>query len=197
MMRPQKNVTIVIASALALTVMFMVPAGIFTSSAYADSIEAKARAIQNGVSLDTSTQGTVGSDIDCVGGIDSNGGADSAVCYLVPSTVPTKDYKTQTSQVMTATACPSVGGFTSGEECFSTTWDESNFGPGDYRFVVEFYSNGQLVDLAGVDYRVHTFLVIPESPIGMIAIVGAALAGLGGFYLLRGRHQAAEGLAKI
>jgi len=199
-MRPQRNVMTVAALGVALTVMFMIPSGIFSPMAYADSIEAKARAIQNGISLDTTTQGTIGDDIDCVGGIDTDGGADNAICYLVPDGVPTPDYKTDPSvisQAMSATACPSVGGFTAGEECFSTTFGEANFSPGHWRFVVEFYAGTALVDLAGIDYRVHSFGVIPESPIGMIAIVGAALAGLGGFYLLRGRQSVSEGLAKI
>ena len=191
-MRPQTNVTTLATLAMALTVIFMIPVGVFTPSAYADSVEAKARALQNGISLDTTTEGTVGSDIDCVGGVDTDGGADNAICYLVPDGVPTPDYATDPSvisQAMSATTCPEDAGFTGDEECFSTTFDESNFTPGHWRFVVEFYNGQELVDLAGNDFRVHSFGVIPETPIGMIAIVGAALAGLGGFYLLRGRQS--------
>jgi hypothetical protein len=58
-------------------------------------------------------------------------------------------------------------------------------------------SDGNLISEQSQDIQIHSFLVIPESPIGMIAIVGAALAGLGGFYLLRGRNNAAQGLTKI
>ena len=62
---------------------------------------------------------------------------------------------------------------------------------------VYFYdASGALIDDQGKDIRIHSFLVIPESPIGMLALVGAALAGLGGFYLLKGRN-AVSNVTKI
>ena len=80
--------------------------------------------------------------------------------------------------------CPTGAGFTSDDQCFSTTFNVSHFTPGDWRFVAEFYTD-DLVGLAGIDYRVHTFLVTPESPIGAVALVGASMAGLGGYMFWR------------
>jgi hypothetical protein len=160
-----------------------------------DPIEAKARAIQNGISIDTSTTGMVGSDIDCYGGVDSASGADSAVCYLVPDGVATPNYKTDPSVIsmpMSAAACPSGAGFTSGEECFSTTFDQGLFTPGHWRFVVEFFAGPTQVDLAGIDYRVHSFFVLPESPIGVAALMGSSLAVLGTFMFFKRRNSSAQ-----
>lgn len=161
------------------------------SNAYAADPVAKARAIQNGISLDTTTQGVLNENIDCVGGIDSSATVDSIICYLVPDGVPTPDYATDPSVISQASsdsiACPADAGFNVGDQCFSSTFDSSNFVPGDWRFIVEFYNGAQLVALAGIDYRVHTFFVVPESPIGAAALVGSALAVLGGYSYLRRR----------
>jgi hypothetical protein len=184
---------IAVFSMAALT-FALLTAGSLTQSVFAPSEpNAKARAIQAGVSLDSETAGTLGVDIDCVGGILSSANADSIICYLVPEGVPTPNYKTDASVVSQAGAsssCPSDAGFTASDECFSTTFSSALFTPGDWRFVVEFYSNGQLVGLAGIDYRVHTFFVIPESPIGAAALVLSSLAALGGFMYLRShKHE--------
>jgi hypothetical protein len=162
-----------------------------TESVYAQNngIEAKARAIQNGESIDSENPGTVGSDIDCVGGIDSDADAAFTQCYLLAEGTPTPQYKTQAIAVQegSPSSCPTGAGFQSGEECFTTTFDASFFtAPGHYRFVVEFYNAaGELINLVGIDYRVHSFLVIPESGIGAIALVASSLAAFGGYYLYR------------
>jgi len=66
----------------------------------------------------------------------------------------------------------------------------------ELHFTITFLNiDGQPIAVQGQDVKTHSFLVIPESPIGMVAIVGAALAGLGGFYLLRGRHSTSQDLA--
>jgi len=67
--------------------------------------------------------------------------------------------------------------------------DVTNDGEHELHFKVLFYNaNDELISEESQAVQIHSFLVIPESPIGMFAIVGAALAGLGGFYLLRGRN---------
>jgi hypothetical protein len=155
----------------------------------------KVRALQGGNSLSTDpgTEGVLGVDIDCVAGIEGTDSADTVVCYLVPDGIATPDYATspippQSSNV--GGACPDGVGFTSGFECFSMTFDESLFENGHWRFVAEFYKNGQLVDIKGSNvWTNHSFMVIPESPIGIAALVMSSLAALGGFMFLRGRKS--------
>jgi hypothetical protein len=192
-----KNKNKQIFSLVSTLAVLAVLATMITDSAYAqpggnngnNDPNAKARAIQNGESIDTENEGTVGSDINCVGGIDSSADAAFTQCYLLADGTPTPQYKTQNVAVQqgSASACPADAGFTSGDECFSTTFDASFFtAPGHYRFVIEFYNSaGQLIDIAGTDYRVHSFLVIPESGIGAIALVASSLAAFGGYYLYR------------
>jgi hypothetical protein len=179
-----------VTTLLAVTVMATMATGsVYATRGNNDNIEAKARAIQNGDSLDTENEGVVGQDIDCVGGIDSSADAAYTKCYLLADGTPTPQYKTQNVAVQegSAISCPSGAGFTSGEECFSTTFDASFFtAPGHYRFVVEFYNAAdQLINVVGIDYRVHSFLVIPESGIGAFALVASSLAAIGGYYFFR------------
>jgi hypothetical protein len=179
-------IPIVIAVAIAMTPLM-------TGAAYAEA--PKARAIQAGVSLDTTTQGNLVDDIDCVGGIEASQNTDHIICYLVPDGVPTPDYNTDPSvlsqQGSAIGSCPSVGGFGATQECFSTTYDIGLFVPGDWRFVIEFYNaQNEIVAIEGADYRVHTFFVLPESPIGVAALVVSSLAVLGGFMFLRSRKSA-------
>lgn len=154
----------------------------------------KVRAIQNGVSLDENNQGSLGFDIDCVAGIEGSGTADEVKCYLVPDGIPTPSYATTPIPPQTSTtegSCPSGVGFTSGYVCFSTTFDSSLFTQGHWRFVAEYYNNGQLVDIKGSNtWTNHSFFVLPESPIGILALVVSSLVVLGGFMVLRGRTRA-------
>jgi hypothetical protein len=69
---------------------------------------------------------------------------------------------------------------------FSWPTDSSTI-PGDYTFDV-IVSDGFVTDTESVTINVSAF-VIPESPIGMLALVGSALAALGAFVLLRGRSK--------
>lgn len=74
----------------------------------------KVRAIQNGISLDESTQGTFGDDIDCVAGIEGSGTADEVMCYLVPDGISTPNYASSPIPPQTSTteeSCPSGVGF--------------------------------------------------------------------------------------
>jgi hypothetical protein len=184
----------------ALTLLALGPA-IMQSSFAAPDPNAKARAIQGGDSLDTSpgNEGIAGTPIDCVGGIETSANADSMKCYLVPEGVSTPNYQTGAVAVQessVSTTCPTGAGFTSGMECFSTTFDGGYFtgsedDPTHYRFVIEFYKNGQIVDIAGSNnFAVHSFLVIPESAIGAIALVGSSFAALAGYVFLRSRKTA-------
>jgi hypothetical protein len=50
-------------------------------------------------------------------------------------------------------------------------------------------AEGQLIDVRGKDTRIHSFLVIPESPIGIAALVLSSLAALGGFMFLKNRKS--------
>jgi hypothetical protein len=179
-----------------IAVLALVAAAILVTPTLAAATAApntKVRAIQDGNSLDTENQGNLISDIDCVAGIEGTGTADEVKCYLVPDGISTPDYATtpippQTSS--TEESCPSGVGFTSGDVCFTSTFDISLFDQGHWRFVAEFYKNGQLVDIKGSDvWTNHSFFVLPESPIGIIAIVASSLAVLGGFMFLRGRSH--------
>ena len=68
--------------------------------------------------------------------------------------------------------------------------EQQNFTPGDWRFVVEFYDSADnLVGLSGIDYRVHTFIVLPESVIGAIALVGTSIAAMGGYMFVKSRKS--------
>ncbi len=181
--------TLVIPIGLAMAIA-MTP--LMTGAAYAEA--PKARAIQDGVSLDTTTGGNLVDDIDCVGGIDTTEDTDHIVCYLVPEGVATPDYATDPSVVSQTgsgpIACPSVGGFGAGQECFSTTFDIGLLTPSHWRFVIEFYDDqGEIVAIEGIDYRVHSFFVVPESPIGVAALIMSSLAVLGGFMFLKRRSH--------
>lgn len=180
-------VSIALAMALAMTPLM-------TGIAYAEA--PKARAIQNGVSLDDSgSTGDLLNDIACVGGIEAAENADHTVCYLVPDGIPTPDYATTPIPPQTGTldACPAVGGFGATQECFSTLFDISLFSPGHWRFVIEFYDGqNNLIDVKGIDFRNHSFFVLPESPVGVAALIVSSLAVLGGFMFLRNRNRTAN-----
>lgn len=176
-------------SALAMGVLVLLIGGSFAQSGYAVPINAQVKAVQNGVGIDTNTQGVLGEDIDCVGGL-STTEFDEMICYLVPDGVATPDYKTGAIADQTANSqisCPTGVGFGASDACMSTTFDDSLFSPGHWRFVAEFYNEGELVDTAGIDYGVHSFFVIPESPLGIAALVGSSLAALAGYSFLRSR----------
>ncbi len=179
---------VMVALALAAT-----PLIVGTAFAASDP-NTKVRAIQNGVSLDGTTEGVLGMDVSCVSGIEGSGAADEVMCYLVPDGIPTPSYASTPIPPQTAAAegsCPSGVGFTSGFVCFTTTFDSALFTEGDWRFVSVFYKDGQIVDVEGSnEWTNHTFLVVPETPIGIFALVVSSLAVLGGFMFLRGRSHA-------
>ena len=146
--------------------------------------------------------------VDCVGITDIAEVAsiecklfDDVNCPLGPDVAC--DVGTDASATSPPTFTPVPGSCGAGCEEYRVTFDPVAAGAdvtpdNELHFKITFLnSDGQPIEVQGKDVRIHSFLVIPESPIGMVAIVGAALAGLGGFYLLRGRHNSADGLAKI
>lgn len=155
---------------------------------------AKVVAFQNGnlIDIDAGVDGAPGSDIDCVGAIDIDANADLMKCYLLSDdSIWASEYSTDPSVVMqegSPIACAVDAGFEENKECFSITFDGNRFEEqGRYRFVAEFYDGNTLLGIAGQDYRLHSFFILPESAVGAIAMVGTSFAALGGFLFLRSR----------
>jgi len=75
-------------------------------------------------------------------------------------------------------------------EEYAITFEGSNFAePGNYQVRAKFYdSTGALAAIGTEVVVVNTFMVVPESQIGIIALVTSSLAGLGGFIVLRRKH---------
>ncbi|MEM4365101.1 MAG: hypothetical protein QXS95_02035 [Candidatus Nitrosocaldus sp.] len=169
---------------------------ILAEQAYAKPINAKVRAIQNGNSLDMDNAGVLGEDIWCVGGIDGDSEANDIHCYLLPDGVPTPQYKTHPDVIKrdgdstNIGSCPEDAGFQASDICFWVLFPASDFPTaGHYRFVAEFTKNGNIIDLAGTDFRNHSFMVVPEFLFGSIGLVGSLL---GTFYLYRRRSAKAR-----
>jgi hypothetical protein len=146
---------------------------------------AKVRAIQNGNSLDMNNNpGVLGEDIWCVGGIDRSSGANDIHCYLLSGDTPTPDYKTNYIDVKHGTAddiaqCPTGAGFQRTDICFWLRFPASDFPTaGHYQFVAEFTKDGNIIELAGTNWRNHSFMVVPELIIGSIGLVGSTLGTL-------------------
>jgi len=146
---------------------------------------AQVRAIQNGNSLDMDNPGVLGEDIWCVGGIDNSSGANDIHCYLLPEGVATPDYKTDPRVIQrdgdasNIALCPDGAGFQPTDICFWVLFPASDFPTaGHYRFVAEFTKDGNIIDLAGTDWRNHSFMVVPELIIGSIGLVGSTLGTL-------------------
>ncbi len=150
-------------------------------------IDAKVRAIQDGKSLgmEPGEEGLLGMDIWCVGGIDAESEANDIHCYLLPEGVPTPQYNTHPDVIVrhgyasNIAPCPTGAGFQPTDICFWVLFPASDFPTaGHYRFVAEFTKDGNIIDIAGTDWRNHSFMVIPEFILGSIGIVGSTLATL-------------------
>jgi hypothetical protein len=157
-------------------------------SAADDWYKSKIRALQDGNLLDiqTDVEGSAGTPVDCVGGIESSANATGVKCYLLTDNQTwASDYKSDPSAIVqdaVAEPCPEGAGFEASKDCFVTTFDSSNFaGQGNYRFVAEFYNGDTLLDVESSDYRLKSFFVLPESAIGAIALVGSSLAVFGAY----------------
>lgn len=181
-----------------LGVSFVIVAGtvLAQQSTYAaEPIKAQLRALQDGnaIDADAGVDGIPNTDVDCVGGIRADVNADSMKCYLLSDEeIFAVEYSTDPSVVVedgSAVECPTEGDFAGGVNCFSATFDASNFaGQGDHRFVAEFYDGDTLVGLARQDYRLHSFFVLPESAVGAVALVGSSLAAFAGYSILSKRN---------
>lgn len=163
-----------------------------------DQVRAKVKAFQDGslIDADGGIEGSLGADVDCVGAVETDANADSMKCYLIPAdseNVFASQFANDSSVILqegSSTACPESE-FEGTKECFSTTFNASNFNTqGDYRFVAQFYSGDELVDTVAQDYRLHSFFVLPESAIGALGIVGSSLAAWGGYTFFKGRKTA-------
>jgi len=185
-------------TALAAGTLVILLGGSFFQSSFAvpPLPQGTVRAIQNGNSLDSedNNQGVLGADIDCVGGITTSAGATSMDCYLVPEGVApgNGDFLTDPSVVKQTTTttepCPTGVGFGSGQTCFVTTFDDSLFTPGDWHFVAVWFNGSTQINILGEhNFKVHSFGVIPESPLGIAALVGSSLAALAGYSYFRSK----------
>ena len=175
--------------ALAVTI-----APVFAQSAFAADANTKVRALQNDLKIDESNPGQVNVDTDCVGGIDSDEGAAYMICYLVPPGVANNDNSNAIANVTVTDeeTCPADMGFNvDNQTCYTATFPGSLFDQqGDWHFHAEFYNaNGELISDSRQTFANNSFFVLPESPIGVIALVGSTLAVLGGFMFLRGRSS--------
>lgn len=166
------------------------------SAAEDDWFKSKLRALQDGDLLDihTGVDGSAGTPVDCVAGIESSANATGVTCYLLSDNETwASDYKsdpTAIAQDAVAEPCPDGAGFESNKDCFVTTFDSSNFaGQGNYRFVAEFYNGDTLLDVESSDYRLKSFFVLPESAIGAIALIGSSLAVFGAYRVFSSRDK--------
>ncbi len=148
--------------------------------------DAKVRAIQNGNSLDTENAGVLGEDIECWGGIGDEE-ANDFHCFLVPEGIGIGQYNwvdliNATSELPDGvvllnttqpTDCPEIGGLQTEDVCFMVNFGASNFTEGEWHFIGVFTKNGEVIDIDGRDWRVHSFMVVPEAIIGALAMIGA------------------------
>jgi hypothetical protein len=154
--------------------------------------DAKVRAIQNGNSLDMDNPGVLGEDIDCVGGV-GTADANDFHCFLVPEGIgigtidwadpdiinnPPDGVKVlSTTTPMSCDGLP--GGLDEETTCFMVTFPASDFTPGHWHFIGVFTLDGDIIDITGAkDFRVHSFMVVPELIIGSIGLVGSTLGTL-------------------
>jgi hypothetical protein len=167
------------------------------SNSYAAAEDTKVRAFQAGVQITEENPGNQGVDTDCIGGIIS---ADvvKMVCYLIPPGVANNDNSNAiaTLESNTEIACPADVGFSGDHTCFSVTFPGALFDegteeePGDWHFHAEFRNAADEIIADGrQEFQNHSFFVIPESPIGIAALVMSSLAALGAFMFLKGRKN--------
>ena len=202
MNRDRQKIANTTISALSLVLLAGLVAGPLSAFAQVDDAEdndwykSKLRALQDGNLLDiaTNAEGSAGSPVDCVGGIENTANATSIKCYLLSDEETwASDYKADPTAIVqegVAEPCPEGAGFEPSKDCFVTTFDSSNFaGQGTYRFVAEFYDGDTLLDVESSDYRLKSFFVLPESAIGAIALVGSSLGVFGAYRLFTGRSK--------
>ena len=182
----------IMAIALAVTI-----APVFAQSAFAADANTKVRAMQNGAVINEENPGQINVETDCVGGIDSDEGAAYMICYLVPPGVSNNDNSNAIAQLTSTDeeTCPADVGFNvANQTCYTATFDASLFDQqGDWHFHAEFYdAQDNLISDGRQTFANNSFFVLPESPIGVIALVGSTLAVLGGFMFLRTRNHSSN-----
>ena len=87
----------------------------------------------------------------------------------------------------TTITCPTGVGFNSNDTCFSVTFDGSNFNQqAEWHFIGVFTEDGEVIDLTGSkEFRVHSFMVLPEAAIGAVAVFGSIFATFIGYKYMR------------
>ncbi len=199
-------IAVMIAAVLAIGVVGVS----MTEEAYAgikkgdDVPDAKVRAIQDDKVLgtDPGEEGTIGQDIDCVGGV-GTADANDFHCFLVPEGIgigtidwadpdtisnPPEGVKVlSTTEPMSCDGLP--GGLNTETTCFMVTFPASDFTPGHWHFIGVFTQDGEVINIVGQDYRVNSFMVVPELIIGSIGLVGSTLGTL---YIYKSRSKKSE-----
>ena len=169
-------------------------APVFAQSAFAtvSSTNTKVRAFQNDLQIDGGNPGLLNTDTDCVGGID-NVGSTHMICYLIPPGVANNNNDNAIAQLQAddEETCPAGAGFDAGQVCYTATFPAALFDQqGDWHFHAEFYNGAELIADNQQTFQNHSFFVLPESPIGVAALIISSLAVLGGFMFLRRRSHA-------
>ena len=169
-------------------------APVIAQSAFAADANTKVRAFQNDLKIDESNPGLINTDTDCVGGIDSDEGATYMICYLIPPGVSNNDNSNAIAQFTATTeeTCPADAGFNvANQVCYTATFPGALFDQqGDWHFHAEFYNaEDELISDGRQTFANNSFFVLPESPIGVAALVASSLAVLGGFMFLRTRSH--------
>ncbi|MGH9879588.1 MAG: hypothetical protein ACRD5H_18320, partial [Nitrososphaerales archaeon] len=146
------------------------------------------------VLIDSGNPGQINTDTDCVGGIDNDEGATYMICYLIPPGVSNNDNSNSIAQLTATTeeTCPTGAGFdVSDQDCYTATFPAALFDQqGDWHFHAEFYNAAdELIADGQQTFANNSFFVLPESPIGVAALIASSLAVLGGFMFLRSRNH--------
>jgi len=204
MMKGLNLTAVMIAAVLAIGVVGIA----MTEEVYAQrgggDPNAKVRAIQNGNVLGTGPgeEGIIGQDIDCVGGV-GTADANDFHCFLVPegigigtidwtdpSIISNPPDGVKVLSTTTSISCDDLpGGLHTETTCFMVTFPASDFTPGHWHFIGVFTQDGNVIDIAGEDYRVNSFMVVPELVIGSIGLVGSTLGTL---YIYKSRSKKNE-----
>jgi hypothetical protein len=201
MMTRLNLIAVMIAAVLAIGVVGVA----MTEEAYAKAPpNAKVRAIQNGnvLGTDPGEEGTIGQDIDCVGGV-GTADANDFHCFLVPdnigigninwadtNTINNPPAGVKVLSTTTPMSCAGLpGGLHTETTCFKVTFPASDFTPGHWHFIGVFTKDGNIINLAGNNYRVNSFMVVPELIIGSIGLVGSTLGTL---YIYKSKSKKSE-----